>query len=141
MRYTLSIIAPPMEGAGFGRAMTHPNLRHPVDIAGAVRAYINVLWPETGISRQDRFPRTVADAENGTYHTHEASGMTFRVDPDDRPPHPCPCCTRLVVPTDHAYADADDAYCLGCWGDTITPGCLPQNSAHTTANSEPAEKE
>ncbi len=70
---------------------------------------------------------------------HTQSGLIFRTDPAESAPHPCPCCLRLVLPTDHEQASLEDAYCLGCFTwDRNTAQCLPANSAHPATEETPA---
>lgn len=82
----------------------------------------------------NRYAEQVMSKNVGEESVETGTGLYFRVDSADSAPHACPCdgCGRLVLPDDHAYATAEDAYCLGCftWSRDI-PACLPENSAHT----------
>jgi hypothetical protein len=132
MSYVLSVIHPPVAPATFGRAVVSvPVLSHALAAEFAVKPLM-----DAGLTYDEatHFASTVwLDSEHpGAVLTHEATGLSFRIDPTDNAPHPCPCCGRLVVPSDHAYAHDPDAYCLGCYTwDRNTEGCLPANTAHT----------
>lgn len=126
MSYVLSVIHPPTGGAAYGKAVT----LDPVATKGALQRRIEyVLMTEAGADKSGSmaFGLAVITADPGWEIQHE-SGMTFRIDPADEAPHPCPCCGRLVLP-----ADLEDTLCAGCFtwnrGDVQ---CLPENTAHLT---------
>lgn len=133
MRFILSAIRPPEGETKYGKAVT-PG-RDPFEsVAGATKAVTWVLANRTPGSVVPSVARGIAQEvmeSPGREFRHAATGLTFRVDPEGEAPHPCPCCERLVMPDDHAYAGAEDAYCLGCftWSRDIE-ACLPENSAH-----------
>lgn len=135
--YVLTVIHPPTGGAAYGKAVT----LDPVSTRTALMRRVEyVLTTEAGADKSDAlsFALTVNSVDPGWETTH-GSGLAFRFDPADNAPHPCPCggedgedsCGRLVLPTDHAYAYIEDAYCTGCFtwkrGDVQ---CLPANTAH-----------
>lgn len=137
--YVLTVIHPPVNGAAYGRAV----VLDPVPYLAVKRQVRYLLETECGVNR-DESTAFALSVETGRAITHEPSGFTFRIDPADNAPHACPCgegeddgdpCGRLVLPTDHALATHDNAFCLGCypWDITITP-CLPANTAHTEEN-------
>lgn len=130
MSYALTVIHPPVPPAAFGKAV----VLDPVATKGALQRQIEyVLMTEAGSDKFGAmaFGLTIITADPGWVIQHE-SGMSFRVDPADNAPHPCPCCGRLVLPGDHALADHDDVLCVGCFTWNIVPvGCLPANTAHT----------
>lgn len=127
--FVLSYILPPEGGAKYGKA-TVQDFQHPAHAAAAAR---DVLIAR-GVERSEaaRFSLTLARKNTGTDWVHTGTGLTFRIDPDDRQPNACPCCGRLVKFDDHAFAGSDDAYCLGCytWGDDSKISCDPNHSAH-----------
>lgn len=132
MSYVLSVIHPPVAPAAFGRAVVLDPVAYHATAAKRQARY--VLEMEGGVSREEsgEFGIKLVLAQHGTPVTHKPTGFTFRIDPADEAPHPCPCCGRLVLPTDHAEAAMDDAYCLGCftWDSKIS-GCWPDRTAHT----------
>jgi hypothetical protein len=145
MSYVLTVIHPPVNGAAFGKAVVLDPV--PYHATAAKRQARYVLETEGGATHEESgdFGMKLVLAEVGRLVTHEPSGLTFRIDPADSAPHPCPCgneedgeniCRRLVLPTDHAYADAEDAYCLGCftWSRDVE-ACLPENTAHAAEES------
>lgn len=132
MGYVLSVIHPPVAPAAFGNAV----VLDPVGTKEALQRRVEyVLMTEAGADKGSAmaFGLTVTTSNPGWEIAEGSSGLVFRFDPADDAPHPCPCCGRLVLPTDHAYAHDPDAYCLGCWADSVNPGCLPANTAHTEA--------
>lgn len=142
MSYVLSVIHPPTAPATFGKAVVHPPMTNVVDASNAAfRIMVAQARPGVTWGTADRYRAVLVSAavREGCGAVTVPSGWTFRIDPADNAPHPCPCgqrgednpCGRLVLPTDHAYAEFEDAYCLGCWADTVNPGCLPANTAHT----------
>lgn len=135
MKYVMSHVVPPVGGAAFGQAKVTERVPS-IDWAAQCAALV----------LRTRHSRTVEDAKalhdrliaapTGTDVTDEPTGLVFRIDTVEDAPHACPCCGRLVLPTDHAYAHADDAYCLGCFTwDRNVPQCLPENSAHQTGET------
>lgn len=141
MGYVLSVIHPPVAPAAFGKAVVSPGMpSHAFAVEYAVQPLMGA-----GLSYDEatRFAGEVwLGAETtGQVIRHEPTGIEFRIDPADQAPHPCPCgedddnpCRRLVLPTDHAYAHDEDAYCLGCytWSRDVKQ-CLPVNTGHTEA--------
>lgn len=139
MSYVLTVIRPALKPAAYGRAeVSVPQPSHALAVEFAVRPLMDagLPYPEaTGFASQI----WLGSEHPGAVVTHEATGLSFRIDPADNAPHPCPCgsdeddpCARLVLPNDHAFAFAPDAYCRGCftWNRGDVP-CLPANSGHT----------
>lgn len=132
MSYVLSVIHPPVAPAAHGKAVIMQEevieIQHAGDAAGDVLIRMDV---PVMVARM--FGNHLARIGTGVTETHQLSGFAFRVDPADNAPHPCPCCERLVLPEDHAYAGHDDALCTGCfsWGPPQIPQCHPANTAHT----------
>jgi hypothetical protein len=134
--YVLSVIHPPIEPAAFGKAEVYTEL--PTLYRVAVEAY-DVLrewasdqeYPPSDLVLS-HFVEDLSRTPLGQTYEHKGWGIAMRRDAADQAPHPCPCCGRLVLPTDHAYAHLDDAFCLGCftWSRSMT-ACLPANTAHT----------
>ena len=135
--FVLSVTRPPADGAAFGMSRVISDLP---TTAAVAREATWILCGEpfrgqAGDSR--RLASSLVCRDPGTQWVDTDTGLTFRVDSADNAPHPCPCCARLVLPTDHAYAYTEDAYCLGCFTwKRDTPQCLPANTAHST--EEPA---
>lgn len=129
--YVLSVVHPPIGLAAYGRAVVSSPALHR---GWAVRAPGRLIMQDFGCSQSDADALTNAmrTLPDGTPCTDVATGLTFRIDLADSAPHPCPCCDRLVLPTNHAYAADEDTYCDGCftWSHNI-PACLPANTAHT----------
>ena len=130
--YVLSITHPPENGAAFGKAVVSRAMAsHAFAVEYAVQPLMVAGLP---YSEATLFASEVwaQSEEPGAVVTHKPTGITFRIDPADNVPHPCPCCDRLVLPTDHLYAYAEDAYCLGCftWSRNVE-ACLPENTAHS----------
>lgn len=128
--FVLSYVLPPVSGAAFGKS-TVQEFAHPARAAAATRD----LLISKGVDEREatRFSLTLARKGTGTGWVNTETGITFRIDPEDRAPNVCPCCGRLVKWGDHALAGSDDAYCLGCytWDRNSNP-CLPENTAHAT---------
>lgn len=130
--FVLSYVLPPAEGAAFGKATVLSPVRYTAHAAVAMSLVLQQRGQFTH-TQAKRLALSLGRAETGTEWTEPQTGITFRIDPADQAPHACPCCGRLVLPTDHAYAHDEDAYCLGCFTwDRNTPQCLPENSAHST---------
>jgi hypothetical protein len=129
MSYVLSVIYPPVAPAAFGKARCIGPMKNGDLGMGHAANILSAL----GVPDKEAnvfvvvFTRTL-----GVAATHEGTGLTFRLDKAADAPHPCPCCERLVLPEDHAYAYDEDAYCLGCftWSRDKAQ-CLPVNTAHT----------
>ena len=141
MSYVLSVIHPPVAPAAFGKAVT-PEQDPFSSLGSAVKLLVWLFSTEapgtTTLGDAKAIGRELLDAPGREYR-HAESGLTFRIDPADNAPHACPCnkgddnpCGRLVLPTDHADAHMEDAYCLGCftWSRDVA-ACLPANTAHT----------
>lgn len=131
MSYVLSVIHPPVAPAAYGKAEVFAK---PLPLQSAASNATLFLLNQRGTSNSEcvEFGKLLLRADTGAGAAHRPSGFIFRIDPADNAPHPCPCCGRLVLPTDHADAGMEDAYCLGCftWSrDKIQ--CLPANTAHT----------
>lgn len=130
--FVLSVVHPPEGGAKFGRAVTLNPVRAVTRAAKEQAVYL--LVTEGGLPDDDawEFGSILSKTTPGTLLTDELSGLSFRIDSADDAPHPCPCCDRLVLPDDHAYASIEDAFCLGCfkWKRGMEP-CLPEDSAHS----------
>lgn len=139
MWYVLTTIYPAIKPAAYGRAeVSTPTRSQLLACEHAVKplmraglSFDEATYYASGIWTDASQP--------GAVTTHGATGLSFRIDRADDAPHPCPCgideddpCGRLVLPDDHAYAYAPDAYCLGCFtwnrGDVQ---CLPANTGHT----------
>lgn len=129
--YVLSIVRPPVAPAAFGQATVLDPVPY---LARAAKTQAQRVLVDAGVPAEEasEFGLTLSMRDLGTEWTHTGTGLTFRIDPEDRAPNACPCCGRLVNWQDHALAGSDDAYCLGCftWERGMTP-CLPENSAHT----------
>lgn len=127
--YVLSYVMPPTDGAKYGKAHVTGH-HHPARAAASARD----LLIERGVDRPEavRFSLTLARKNTGTEWAHAGTGLVFRIDTEESAPNACPCCSRLVLPGDHALAGSDDAYCLGCytWGDDDKIECDPRHSAH-----------
>lgn len=132
MSFILSAINRPVGDARHGKSTVFEAVtekQHAADVAGN---YLILHGVSTLAAR--RFCNAlVATLDTGTEITHAGTGITFRIDTEEQAPNVCPCCGRLVVWGDHAYAGSEDAYCLGCftWSRSVEP-CQPGNSAHTT---------
>lgn len=132
--WVLSVIQKPEGGAAYGKAETFHGHLNPLR---ASREAAEILI-EAGVPGEDADRFGAYDlwpaARKGISVTHDGTGLTFRIDEAENAPHSCPCedgCGRLVLPTDHPYADAEDAFCPGCFTwDRNTPACLPGNTAH-----------
>lgn len=128
--YVLSIIAPPIGLAAYGRAVVSSPALHR---GWAVRAPGRLIMQDFGClqSDADALTNAMRTLPDGTPCTDVATGLTFRIDSADTPPNACPCCRRLVAPADALFAGEDDTLCDGCypWHRT-TPQCLPAHSAH-----------
>lgn len=130
MSYVLSVIHPPVAPAAYGKAV----VLEPAPTKEALQSRVEyVLVSEAAMDKGIAMAHglTVLSGDPG-WETTTGSGFILRYDDADSAPHPCPCCGRLVLPTDHADAGMEDAYCLGCftWSrDNIQ--CLPANTAHT----------
>jgi hypothetical protein len=130
--FVLSVIQRPEGQALYGKAkvfnapfMERRNLRTP-----AYRM-LREHNPDMDLGEASRYAEQISRKECGFVVAEASTGLRFRVDQEEAAPHACPCCKRLVLPTDHAYADKDDAFCLGCftWSRDIEQ-CLPENTAH-----------
>lgn len=133
MTFVLSAIRPPEGGARYGKAVLCYFAS-----AGSAIELVGGLFSQSSDADRSEEAKEIAlglvDAP-GREIRHDGTGLTFRVDPLSSAPHPCPCCGRLVLPDDHAYADAEDAFCPGCFTwDRNVPACLPENSAHANSN-------
>lgn len=138
MSYTLTVIHPPISGAAYGKALT----LDPVDGLAAIHRRVSYILATDHFvpdAEASDFASTltrnaVVPPVRGTRLHHTQTGLVFVVDDAENAPHPCPCddCGREVRFIDHAYADAEDAYCTGCftWNrDGVQ--CLPENTAHS----------
>lgn len=136
--FVLSVVRPPEGEARYGKA----TVSDPTPDRGklftltywALRKRDGWMHPEVA----NRYAEQVMCADIGQEMVETSTGLRFRTDKAEDAPHVCPCdnCSRLVLPTDHAYASADDAYCLGCFTwDRNIPACLPENSAHAERES------
>lgn len=128
--FVLSIVLPPVEGAAFGKATVFEPV-HQLGLIPVAGSAFLFRRPEIIDRESARMALAmVTHAPLTTEVTHK--GVTFRIDPAERPPNVCPCCGRLVKPGDHSNAGDEDALCLGCftWKRGV-PQCLPANSAHT----------
>ncbi|MBD3004606.1 hypothetical protein [Streptomyces sp. 5-10] len=131
--FVLSAISPPEGEAKYGKArVCSPRERKP-HVISQVSEILRKRDPRMSVKEADLYGLQIARAELGFVSVVASMGLRFRVDDINNKPHPCPCCDRLVVVTDHAYAYNEDALCLGCstWNRNI-PACLPENSAHAT---------
>lgn len=140
MTYILSAVWTPRGKAKYGKALVPP--QDPFKTAGSATQLLFWIFSQYASNTATQgeakeIGRGLIDAP-GREIRHVPSGLTFRIDPVDAAPHPCPCdddtgnpCERLVLPDDHANADAEDALCLGCftWRRGMV-ACLPENSAH-----------
>jgi hypothetical protein len=132
--FVLSVIQPPKGEAEYGKATVsepHADRGKLFTLAyWAIRKRDGWLHPEVA----NRSAEPILSMAVGEEVVEAHTGLRFRIDSAENAPHPCPCedgCGRLVLPDQHAYADAEDAYCLGCFTwDRNTPACLPANSAH-----------
>jgi hypothetical protein len=141
MSYVLTVIHPPVNGAAYGKAEVHGPFPFKVPLSTEIRRLIRAHGTRATTSQIISFSMHVVGEPDGTECTLSRGALTFRIDPAAQAPHPCPCgnedgdtpegCGRLVLPGDHAYADAEDALCRGCFtwnrGDVQ---CLPENTAH-----------
>jgi hypothetical protein len=129
--FVLSYVLPPEGGAAYGKAEVCEVVteqQQAADVAGNLL----ILRDVPTLAARRFCNDNLAHADTGTDVKHAATGITFRIDPENRAPNACPCCGRLVKWGDHAFAGSDDAYCDGCYTwDRNVPGCLPENTAHT----------
>lgn len=128
--FVLSYVVPPVGGAAFGKSTVLEPV-HTMDAVHRRIMYILINDQDIYVRQAADFATTVTHELTGTERVHTGTGTTFRIDPEDRAPNACPCCGRLVLPGDHAFAGSEDAYCLGCYTWDDTPACLPENSCHT----------
>lgn len=130
MNYVLTFTRPPRPGAAFGPAKIHPKEKEKAQAAQRARG--SLLRRGVDNEAASTLALRLLDEPLGTEIRDAKTGRTYRIDDADNAPHLCPCCRRLVLPTDHADAHMEDAYCLGCftWRRDV-PQCLPANSAHT----------
>src|SRR5574341_1640695 len=137
MSFTLSVTRTPVNGAAFGTSRTLGPLPTTAAVARETAWLLAGSPFNVPTDEAKRYALSLARKDHGTEHTHTGTGLVFRTDPADQAPHPCPCCSRLVLPTDHAYATEEDAYCLGCFTwDRNVSACLPANSAHPVTATE-----
>lgn len=136
MSFVLSVTRAPVNGAAFSPSQT----LGPMSLGAVAR---EAVWLMGGspfsipAEEAKRFALSLTRKEHGTLWAHTPTGLIFRIDPATEAPHPCPCCTRLVLPTDHEQAGLEDAYCLGCFTwDRDVSACLPANSAHPKTVTE-----
>jgi hypothetical protein len=130
VNYVLSIVRPAVAPAAFGKSeVMEPVIL--IQFAADMAGDFLIRNGEPTIAART-FANSLAHSATGTQVQHKPTGLTFRIDPEDRTPNVCPCCGRLVKWGDHAFAGSDDAYCLGCytWDRNADP-CLPENTAHT----------
>ncbi len=131
MSYVVSLVHPPVGGAAFGKSAVDyvPTLGL---VATATYRLITRESPFVSLSDARTLAQITAQVDLSTDIEH-VSGLTVRCDPQDEAPHPCWCCERLVLPTDHALAGEEDALCTGCY--TWARGedqCLHEHSAHAS---------
>ena len=136
MSYVLSIVHPPENGATFGKAEVTEVVTH-VQYAADLAGQMLIDGGENTLPARF-FANHLANEVHSMPYAYPGTGLTFRIDPADNAPHPCPCCGRLVLPDAHGQARHEDAYCLGCYtwarGDE---GCLPRNTAHSNERHRP----
>jgi hypothetical protein len=136
--FILSVTLPPANGAAFGASTVCTPLPARKDLHTPIYWALRKAAPWMHPDELSRYAGQIREKDLGKEVVEASTGLRFRIDPADNAPHPCPCCARLVLPTDHAHAHADDAYCLGCytWEGSM-PDCAPANTAHpVTEESE-----
>lgn len=133
--YVLAVVRPPEGEAKFGKA----TVLEPMPDMG--RIFTQIYWElrkrDGGMHPEvaNKHAQEITSQPTATDVVEASTGLTFRIEPEDRAPNICPCCTGLVKFGVHAFAGREDAYCTGCYTwDRSTPGCLPGNSAHTSLN-------
>lgn len=135
--FVLSVTRPPAHGAAFGKSITFGPLPTTAAVAREAAWLLGGSPFNIPTDEAKRYGLSLARKDPGTQWVHTQTGLIFRIDPADNAPHPCPCCTRLVLPTDHEQAGLEDAYCLGCFTwDRDVSACLPANSAHPKTITE-----
>lgn len=134
--FVLSYVLPPADGAAFGKATVFDPLPERKNLHTLAYRALTRSNPHMDLGMASRYAEQIMRKDTGTECVEASTGITFRIDHEDRAPNACPCCGRLVKWGDHVFAGSDDAYCLGCYTwDRNTPQCLPENSAHS-ANEE-----
>lgn len=129
MSYALSIICPPEGDAAYGKAKIYT----PISAAQVMSTVARTAQREVGLSPSaaQKLSTSMLKAGQGVALPRAGSGWMFRLDPASCAPHPCPCCFRVVLPSDHAHAGHEDALCEGCYTwDRGVKGCLPESTAH-----------
>lgn len=134
--FILSVVRPAVGEAKFGKATVSGPFPRRADLRNfafdVLREYEqgSPAMPE---SQAWRYAEQISEKPLGVESVELRLGLHFRIDKAEDAPHPCPCCGRLVLPTDHAYAHDKNAYCLGCFTwNRSTPAGLPENTAHAT---------
>ena len=130
MNFVLSVITPPQGAAGYGTA-TASDPKSLDDLHTVAYWALRTAAPWMHADELSRYAGQIVSTTSGAEKVESFTGLRFRIDAEEDAPHPCPCCLRLVLPKDYIYADAKDAYCLGCvaWKRDI-PACLAVNTAH-----------
>jgi hypothetical protein len=130
--FVLSYTLPPVNGAAFGKAtVLEPDSK--AEVFDQVSAFMTEHFGSMGpVNVVGSLAHKLATAPTGTIIHDPSTGADFRIDPEERAPHACPCCDRLVeIDEGGAFAGHPDAYCGGCYTwDRNVPGCLPENTCH-----------
>ncbi|MFE0472630.1 hypothetical protein ACFW2V_13545 [Streptomyces sp. NPDC058947] len=141
--FVLTVIQPPEGVAKYGKATVFQPCPERKNLHTLAYRALRERNPHMDLGTASRYAEQIVRKPFGQEVVEASTGLLFRIDRAEEAPHPCPCedgCGRLVLPTDHLYADAEDAYCPGCFTwDRNVPACLPENSAHIQGAGRNAE--
>lgn len=129
--FVLSVVTPPEGAAKYGKATVSNPFPERDQLHTVAYWAMRKRAPWMHPDEISRYAGQVTTKVVGAETVEASTGLRFRVDTAEDAPHPCSCCQRLVLPTVHALAHADDAVCTGCFTwDRNIPACLPESSAH-----------
>jgi hypothetical protein len=130
--YVLVFTLPPVNGAAFGKAAVFDPCPERRNLHTLAYRALRKHNPHMDMGTASRYAEQITRKDTGTECVETSTGITFRIDTEDKAPNACPCCGRLVKWGDHAFAGSDDAYCDGCytWGDDAKISCDPNHTAH-----------
>lgn len=140
MSFVLSVIRPPEGEAKYGKATVFESFPERRNLHILAYQALRDSNPYMPLGEASRYATQIISKDCGSEVVESSTGLHFRIDSAEDAPHACPCgegeCGRLVLPSDHPYAHAEDAYCTGCFTwDRNTAACLPVNSAHSTVSN------